>query len=171
MAITLVEFHHASGNYSSGLFQHQHSSLPFQPLGTFHDVRYKEVCTHIPLNVSQDPSVPVHTGREQLGRFDPSSNVRSAKWVFVYLHFFLNSHLKQLVPSSPRCVIHPTLSRPRWKASDSVEYPTSRISPLHQISHPKSSKLMISTLLEEGLVMYIGVGTMTVRRRRFEFGV
>ena len=30
---------------------------------------------------------------------------------------------------------------------------------------------MISMLLEEGLVMYTGVGTAMVRQKRFEFGV
>ena len=45
-----------------------------------------------------------------------------------------------------------------------------QIFPLHQISHTISPKPMISMLLEERLVMYIGVGIVTVRRRRFEFG-
>ena len=44
------------------------------------------------------------------------------------------------------------------------------ISPLHQISRPISSKSMISMSLEEGSVMYINVGTVTVHQRRFEFG-
>ena len=44
-----------------------------------------------------------------------------------------------------------------------------QIPPLHQILHTISSKPMISMLLEEGL-MYIGVGIVTIRQRRFEFG-
>ena len=46
-----------------------------------------------------------------------------------------------------------------------------QISRLRQISLPTSSKPMIIMSLEEGLVMCIGVGTVTVtlRRRRFEF--
>jgi hypothetical protein len=41
---------------------------------------------------------------------------------------------------------------------------------LRLILHPISSKSMISMLQEEGLVMYIDVGTMMVHRGRFECG-
>jgi len=80
-----------------------------------------------------------------------------------------------------------------WTASDNAKHPTSsmsfqqpvvrwsravsslgstllvQISRLHQISHPISSELMITMLLEEGPVTCIGVGTVMVRRRRFKF--
>ena len=76
MAGTLVEFHNTSGSYSVQVCSNTSThSLPFQPLGTFLDVRYNEICIHIPLSVSQHSSVSVHTGREQLGLFDPLSDV------------------------------------------------------------------------------------------------
>ena len=46
-------------------------------------VRYNEICTHIPLSVSQHPFGPLHTG-EQVGHSD--LDVSICKWFFRFAY-------------------------------------------------------------------------------------
>ena len=92
-----------------------------------------------------------------LSHSHPFSDVSICTMGFV-LFTLLHSYLQHCVPSGHRYVTHPTPSRPRWRASDGVEYPTSSMSvwwPAAQYKVVSSTFLSTNSPPPQDLTPYI----------------